>query len=106
MKMTVFLLLMASPEWLALDRPARAEIAEAALSHAFASHDLALRFFDAEAFNARVSDVAMIEAANSEAYYFVMERLRDTPLFSKPYFRLVDIIPAFEDGFRAFDNAQ
>jgi hypothetical protein len=34
-----------------------------------------------------------------------MERLRDTDLFAKPYFEIVNIIPAIEDGFRAFEQS-
>lgn len=106
MKLTVFLLLMATSEWLSLGRAERAEIANEALGSAFSDDAVTFRFFDAEAFNARVSDVAVIDADTPHAYYFAMERLRDTPLLAKPYYEIVEIVPAYEDGFREFENAQ
>ena len=105
MQFTAFLHLFARPNWLALDRPARREIAAAATQHALSGGAVQLRFFDAEAFHATISDVAMLSADSPEQYYFAIERLRDTPLFTKPYFTLVNIIPTFENGFEAFENA-
>lgn len=106
MTFTAFILLMTTPEWLALDRAERAAIAAPAFAAAFPDETVRLRYFDAEAFSGRVSDVAMIQATTPEAYYFAIERLRDTPLFTVPYFRIVEIIPAYEDGFQAFEAAE
>ena len=61
---------------------------------------MCLRDFDAEAFSGRVSDVAMIQATTPEAHCFAIERLRDPPFFTVPCFRIVEIIPAYEDGSR------
>ncbi len=105
MKMTVFLMLRAAPSWLQLARNTRNGIAEKALAAAFPDGRCSLRFFDAEAFHARVSDVAMIEAESAKDYYFAIERLRDSPLIAEGYFELVEVIPAFEDGFRQFEAA-
>lgn len=104
MKLTVFILMNAAPAWLRLDRRRRAEIADAALAEAFSDPAVSLRHFDAEAFCGRFSDVAVIEAETPEAYYFAIERLRDTPLIAEEYFRVAEIIPAYENGFRAFEN--
>ena len=106
MTMTIFLLLRALPAWLALERTERASIADKALAAAFSDESMRFRFFDAEAFSARVSDVASIETESPEAYYFAMERLRDTAFFAKPYFELVEVIPAYENGYQAFENAR
>lgn len=105
MPFTAFLHLRALPAWLALPRETRGEIAAKALDHALPDNTFTLRFFDAEAFHGRISDVAMLTATDPRAYYFAIERLRDTPLFATPYFDLVDIIPAYENGFREFENA-
>ncbi|MEJ2022001.1 MAG: hypothetical protein P8X43_08180 [Maritimibacter sp.] len=105
MKMTVFLMLRAAPSWLQLARNTRNDIAEKALGAAFPDAQCSLRFFDAEAFHARVSDVAMIEAESVKDYYFAIERLRDSPLIAEGYFELVEVIPAYEDGFRQFEAA-
>lgn len=47
----------------------------------------------------------MLTADSPEDYYFAIERLRDTALFTTPYFTIIDIIPAFENGYEAFENA-
>lgn len=106
MKLTVFLLLMAEPEWLALDRAERAKISEAAVSAAFTDDAVSFRFYDAEAFSARVSDVMVITADTPQAYYFTIERLRDTPMIADRYYQIVEIVPCYENGFQEFENAQ
>lgn len=105
MQLTVFLLLFAAPDWLKLDRTKRDEIAGRALKHAFNDETVSIRFFDAEAFNAHYSDVAVLEGATAEAIYFAMERLRDTELITQGYFLVREIIPAFENGHRVFENS-
>ncbi|MFW8634325.1 darcynin family protein [Cribrihabitans pelagius] len=65
-----------------------------------------MRFYNAEAFTARVSDVAVIEAETPQDYYFAIERLRDTALIARGYFSVVEIIAAYENGFRQFGTAQ
>ena len=105
MRLTVFLLLFAAPDWLKLDRSKRDEIADRALKHAFPNETVSIRFFDSEAFHARYSDVAVLEGATAEAIYFAMERLRDTELITQGYFLVKEIIPAFENGHRVFANA-
>ena len=64
---------------------------------------LSLRHFDAEAFSSFCSDVMMIETIDVVAYYDFMEMLRDSPIITTPYFRIVQIVPAIEEGFQAFE---
>lgn len=64
------------------------------------------RLFDAEAFHARVSDVLLISCTDLRHYYFLIESLRDTSLFGKPYIELVDVIVSVENGFREFEASQ
>ena len=104
-KFTIFVLLRALPAWLKLPREERARIADRAFSSALAENAMAFRYFDAEAFSARASDVALFETTDLRAYYFAMERLRDSPVFAEPYFDVVDIIPTIEDGYQAFESA-
>lgn len=106
MKLTLFVMLWASPGWLRLDRAQRNRIAGAALARVVPEAGVALRHFDAEAFHARISDIAVITADNAQEAYFTMERLRDTPLIAEGYFQVVDIVPAYEDGFRRFEEAE
>jgi len=106
MKLTLFVMLWASPGWLRLDRAERDRIAGAALGRALPEEGVSLRHFDAEAFHARISDIAVISADSAQQAYFAMERLRDTPLIAEGYFQVVDIVPAYEDGFRHFEEAE
>jgi len=103
MKWSIFMLLRTLPAWLALPRETRAEIAEATFNTAFSKSSLQMSYFDAEAFSARCTDIAVFETEDLQSYYFAVERLRDSPLFTKPYFEIIDIIPAIKDGFRAFE---
>ena len=103
MKLTIFLLLRALPAWLALDRETRNRTAGQALEEALANGAVSMRFFDAEAFSGTCSDVAVFEADDPGQWYFAFERLRDSALFATPYFEVVNIVPAYEDGFRQFE---
>lgn len=105
-RLSVFVCLRALPSWLRLPRPERDRIASAALGAALGGRDVTLRHFDAEAFSADCSDIALFEAGDALAFNGVMEALRDSPLFAEPYFELVRIIPAIEDGFRHYERMQ
>lgn len=52
-----------------------------------------------------MTDVAVFETCDIRAYYFLIDALRDTPFFGLPYFEVVDIIPAVEDGYLEYDAA-
>jgi Darcynin, domain of unknown function len=65
-----------------------------------------MRYFDAEAFSASCSDVMMITTSDLQQYYDFIETLRDSPMFALPYFRVVQIVPAIEDGYRDFETRQ
>ncbi|MCO6186249.1 darcynin family protein [Rhizobium sp. L1K21] len=105
-KYTIFMLLTARPEWLRLTRDERSRIAGEALETAMAGLNVNHRHFDAEAFSAFCSDVAVFETGSLGDYYFTIERLRDTPFFAVPYFDVVAIIPAIEDGFAQFEKSE
>ncbi len=100
-----FIHLRATEEWLRLARAERRRIAESCLRVATAgTPGLALRHFDAEAFTADCSDVVLAETTDPLLYYDFMERLRDSALLAHPYFVLVRIVPAIEDGYRGFEE--
>lgn len=105
MTYTVFILLRATPAWLRLTRDQRRALSEQHLGGALAaSPGIQVRHFDAEAFSAFCSDVMTVETDDPGAHYFFMERLRDTPLLNEPYFEVVQVIPAIEDGYRQFEE--
>ncbi|MFG1497461.1 darcynin family protein [Saccharospirillum sp. HFRX-1] len=101
---TVFVLLRALPAWLGLSREQRNDIAESSLSTAIEGRAVTLQHFDAEAFSSYCSDISVFETRSLLDFYCVMERLRDSPLFSVPYFELVQILPALQDGFRYYEQ--
>ena len=106
MKHAFFVLLRATPAWLALSRERRGELGAAHLQPLVqrAKPLLTMRYFDTEAFTAVSSDVMLTETADPTPHYFFMEALRDTPLLSTPYFEVVQIIPAIEDGYIEYES--
>ena len=105
-KLTFFMHLRSSSAWLALSRQARADFIAAEVRPIFARYrDVNLRFYDAEAFTGRITDVAVFETTNLRAYYFLIDALRDTPFLGLPYFEVVEIIPAIEDGYQEYTDA-
>lgn len=103
-RFTIFMLLEALPAWLKLDRAERAGLASKALETSLTGLAVSHRHYDAEAFSGRCSDLAVFETSDMTAYYYAVERLRDSPLFAEPYFRVVDIIPAMAEGYRDFED--
>lgn len=103
-KYTFFVHMNARKEWLRLSREER---------HSYFSHikdtllncypSVSLRLFDVEAFNAQCSDIAMYETYNIQDYYFLIEELRDSEIYTVPYFDIVGIFPALEDGFKEYE---
>jgi len=106
MKWTIFVNMRATPAWLRQSPGERDRIAAACLGTAMVDDRVTMRFYDAEAFSGYCSDVAVFETIDMQAYYFVMERLRNTALLSVPYFEIISIIPAMENGFREFQRAE
>lgn len=107
MKYAFFLLLRATPAWLALTRAQRRGVVAEHLTPLLErSPALSTRHFDAEAFSTVCSDVMLVETSDPAHHYHFIERLRDSPLITVPYFELVQIIPTIEDGFRAFEAAE
>lgn len=107
MKYAFFVLIRATPAWLSLTREERRGVVAEHLTPLLArSPELRVRHFDAEAFTTVCSDVMLIETSDPAHHYGFIERLRDTPLMTVPYFALVQIIPAIEDGFRNFEASE
>jgi Darcynin, domain of unknown function len=107
MKYVFFVLLRATSAWLSLTRERRRALSAEHLAPLLKGNDgLKMRYFDAEAFSTACSDVMMIETDDPKNHYFFMEHLRDSPLMSEPYFEVVQIVPAIEDGYIDFEQAQ
>jgi hypothetical protein len=101
MKTTMFMLLNALPAWLSLPREARRAFHADVLAPILAAHPATtMRYYDAEAFSGRCSDIAVFETEDLRDYGDLVEDLRDTAFFAAPYYAVVDIIPGVENGYR------
>ncbi|MFT6604829.1 MAG: hypothetical protein ACJA2X_000005 [Halocynthiibacter sp.] len=103
MKLSIFVLLRSTPNWLNIPREQRNMLAQDLLVASGLPDCAALRFFDAEAFASQCTDILMIETDDLIAYQRAFDRLRDGPFFTDPYFEIAGIIPAVEDGFKLLD---
>lgn len=102
--LTLFMMLKAQPAWLRLGRQTRQDFIAAEVVPILARYPaVSLRFFDAEGFTGRCSDMAMWQAGDLKSWSFLMDALRDTAFFSEPYFEVVDIIPALEEAYADYD---
>ena len=98
--MTFFMSLRSQPAWLALSRQQRADYIAEHVRPIFARWpQVRLRFYDAEAFSGRCTDMAVFETADVRAYGFLVDALRDIAFFGLPYFEGLEIVPALEDGY-------
>lgn len=104
MKTTMFMLLNALPAWLSLSRPGRRAFLGQVIEPILAAHPATrMRYYDAEAFSGRCSDIAVFETEDVLDYSDLVEDLRDSAFFAAPYFAVVDIIPAIENGYLDYD---
>ena len=93
------MLVHTTPTWLRMPPPERFAFVDETIRPLLARHPaVALRFFDAEAFSARYTDMLLWETADVLAYQALVEELRETPFWGT-YFEVVEIIPMIENGF-------
>ncbi len=104
-RLAFFILVRALPAWLRETRAQRQIIWRRDVQPCFdADPAVSMRYFDAEIFTARCSDLLLVEADDIDAYNNLMEGLRDSPLFAHPYFELIDIIASVEEGYRRYET--
>lgn len=97
--------LSALPTWLALPRDQRREAGARCLAVARRHPRVRLRWVDVEAFSSGCSDVLIAETPDPRAWYYLFEALRDTELFTVPYFRLEQILSGIDDGYLDYEAA-
>ena len=94
-----FMLVRTTVAWLKLTPKERFAFVGAVIRPLLAKHPtVSMRFFDAEAFNAQVTDIIMWETADVMAYQAIVEDLRET-MFWGTYFEVVTIVPSVENGY-------
>ncbi len=102
-KYTFFVHMNATKQWLSLSREARQDYFDTTISEIFSRYpSVSVRLYDAEAFTTKCSDIAVYETENIQDYYFLIDALRDSKIFTVPYFEIVDIFPAIEEGFNEY----
>lgn len=105
-KYVALVLMRTTPAWLALDHQQRTTFNRQILEPIFARYAgvVEVRLLDVEAFSGRCTDVALFETSDLAQYYFLIEELRDSELFSKPYFEVDEILVGLEGGFLMFEE--
>ncbi len=94
---TYFIQMNATKAWLSLSIEERNRFVSNTLQPIFQKYPhVNIRLYDAEAFTAHCSDIAIFETEKIEDYAKLMDNLRDSEIFTIPYFEIIDIIPAIE----------
>ncbi|MGV7032221.1 darcynin family protein [Methylobacterium symbioticum] len=98
--LTVFMLVKTEPEWLGFPVETRFAKLREHVEPILQRHaaEVRMRFYDAEFYTARITDLWVWEASSRHAYELVVEALRETPFWDR-YFRIVEIIPAVENAY-------
>lgn len=96
---TIYMLVRTNPAWLALEPKARFAFFQTEILPTLkATPSVTMRFFESEAYNARVTDILVWETADLPAYWSIVERLRETPFWGH-YFEIVEILPSVENAY-------
>jgi len=105
-KYTIIILIATTEKWLRLSRKERNNFFEKSLQPLTLKYEkfLSVRLFDAESFNAKNTDFLIIEATDLNQYYYFWEEIRDSKIYTEPYFIINEIVVGKEDGFKEFEN--
>lgn len=106
MHYSIFILLTTTEKWLKLSRTERSNFTDATITPIIKKYSdaLTVTMHDAKGFHGRHTDFIYIKTGSLEQYYFFWEEIRDTSVFSEPYFMVNDIIIGIENGYKAFEN--
>lgn len=97
--LSVFLLVRATPAWLALSPKDRFAFLEQEIQGRLEQHEgISMRFWDVEHLSARISDVILFEADAFAEYASLVEGLRETAFWGK-YFEVVEILGGVENAY-------
>lgn len=96
---TIFMPLCATTEWLAFSPSQRFAWVRQTIEPLLGQHPaVRLRYFDAEFFSAQVSDVAMWETEDLDAWRSLVEGLRETAFWGR-YFDVRDVWLTVENAY-------
>jgi hypothetical protein len=106
MKYTIAILLTTTEKWLRLARKDRQNFSEQVfepLIHKY-RETLKVRLFDSESFNAKNTDFMIIETSSLNDYYFFWEEIRDSKIYTEPYFIVNEIVVGKEEGYKEYEK--
>ena len=96
---TIFMLVKTSNDWLKLKPAERFEFIGKTIKPILDKRPaVKMRFYDAEAYNSRSSDVIVWETIELKEYEYLVEELRES-LFWGSYFEIVELILAVENAY-------
>jgi Darcynin, domain of unknown function len=99
-----FMLVKTTNTWLQFSVKDRFKFLEETIAPILQKHpDVAMRFFDSEAFSGRYTDVLMWETSEVKSYQSLVEDLRST-LFWGTYFEIIEIVPTIENAYALFNE--
>jgi len=103
---SILVLYQTTNHWLTLSREKRTSFFGEKIAPIMQKFEdkLSIKLFDSEAFHAKTSDYMIIECHDIKDYYYFMEYLRDTELFTKPLIVLNDVIIGIKNGFQDFEK--
>ena len=94
-----FMQVRTTTDWLKLAPRERFAFLEEVIRPLLVKHPkVSMRFFDAEAFSAEVTDVILWETTEVMAYQAIVEDLRET-MFWGSYFEVVGIVASIENAY-------
>jgi hypothetical protein len=97
---TVFMLVKTQSEWLKLTPRERFIFLGKVIKPLLEKYsDVKMRFFDAEAYSAEITDIIMWQTKNISSYHALIEGLRETDFWDR-YFLIKNILPSFENAFQ------
>jgi hypothetical protein len=106
LKHTIYMHLKTRDAWLALMPPERRSYIAKNIFPILGRHPaVKVRFYDAEAYTARMSDVMVIDTSDMRQYESLIDALR-TQEFWYRYFDVIDIIKTTENPLVDFANAR
>ena len=99
MKHAIFMMVKTTNAWLAMPPKERFAFLDEYVRPLLKKHpQVQMRYFDAEGFSARVTDVILWETEALNEYQAIVEQLRETKFWG-PYFEIQEIIPTLEDAY-------
>src|SRR5258708_7130009 len=106
MKYTIVVLISTTKKWLRLSRKERNDFNEqffVPLANKYKDF-LKVKLFDSESTNSKHTDFLIVETIDLNQYYYFWEEVRDSKIYTAPYFKVNEIIIGKEDGFKEFEK--